>query len=185
MQSSGEEDSALVDPPNPAGRVRLTMRYDVDMEILEVTVDRAENILGVDKDGLSDPYVKLSVIDSFGHTIGESKKTKAVKNDLNPFFEQSFEFSVKSEVLENCKLCVDVKNHVGPLQRSTQIRNLGSVLVSLRELKGGNGFTECPFCHQNVLSNTLSAFKQLPLQWNQVTRLDSCIRLELVSAGVS
>lgn len=54
----------------------------------------------------------------------------------------SFEFSVKAEVMETCKLCVDVKNHVGPLQRSTQIRNLGSVLVSLRELRGGNGFTE-------------------------------------------
>ncbi|VDK25069.1 unnamed protein product [Taenia asiatica] len=155
MQSSEEEGPALVDPPNSAGRVRLAMRYDVDMEILEVTVDRADhvesckytsfdfrNILGVDKDGLSDPYVKLSVIDSLGRTVGESKKTKAMKNDLNPFFEQSFEFSVKSEVMETCKLCVDVKNHVGPLQRTTQIRNLGSVLVSLRELKGGNGFSE-------------------------------------------
>ncbi len=32
----------LVSPPNPAGRVRLTLRYDADLEILEVTVDRAE-----------------------------------------------------------------------------------------------------------------------------------------------
>lgn len=46
----------------------------------------------MDKDGLSDPYVKLSVIDSFGRTVGESKKTKAVKNDLNPFFEQRYHF---------------------------------------------------------------------------------------------
>ncbi|KAL5962340.1 Extended synaptotagmin-2 [Taenia solium] len=150
MQSSEEEGPALVDPPNSAGRVRLAMRYDVDMEILEVTVDRAENILGVDKDGLSDPYVKLSVIDSLGRTVGESRKTKAVKNDLNPFFEQSFEFSVKSEVMETCKLCVDVKNHVGPLQRSTQVRNLGSVLVSLRELKGGNGFSEWYWLHRST-----------------------------------
>lgn len=44
MQSSEEDDPALVDPPNSAGRVRLTMRYDVDMEILEVTVDRAEYV---------------------------------------------------------------------------------------------------------------------------------------------
>nr|CDS15699.1 extended synaptotagmin 2 [Echinococcus granulosus] len=149
-KSSGEEDHVLVAPPNPAGRVRLTMRYDADMEILEVTVDRAENILGVDKDGLSDPYVKLSVIDSSGHTVGESKKTRAVKNDLNPIFEQSFEFSVKSEVMETCKLWVDVKNHVGPLQRNTHIRNLGSVLVSLRELKCDNGFTEWYWLHRSL-----------------------------------
>ncbi|VDM31706.1 unnamed protein product [Hydatigera taeniaeformis] len=142
LKDEDEDNHTLVDPPNPAGRIRLTMHYDVDMEILKVTVDRAENILGVDKDGLSDPYVKLSVIDSFGHTVGESKKTKAVKNDLNPFFDQSFEFSVKSEVLETCKLCVVVKNHVGPLQRNSQMRKLGSVSVSLHELKGGSGFTE-------------------------------------------
>lgn len=42
----------------------------------------------MDKDGLSDPYVKLSVIDGCGHTVGDPKKTKVVKNDLNPHFQE-------------------------------------------------------------------------------------------------
>ncbi len=46
MTSNLDDDDGavapLVSPPNPAGRVRLTLRYDADLEILEVTVDRAE-----------------------------------------------------------------------------------------------------------------------------------------------
>ena len=59
-----------------------------------------------------------------------------------PVFLCSFEFSVKSEVLETCKLSVGIRNHVGLLQRNSQIRLLGSVILSLRTLKGGGGFTE-------------------------------------------
>ncbi|VDN96375.1 unnamed protein product [Rodentolepis nana] len=132
----------MVAPPDPAGRIRLTIRYDVNLEILTVTIESAEELLGVDKDGLSDPYVKLSLIDGCGHTVGDSKKTKPVKNDLNPQFNESFEFSVNSEVLGTCKLCVNVKNHVGVLQRGSHTRELGFVVLTLKSLKDGVGFTE-------------------------------------------
>nr|CDS32095.1 extended synaptotagmin 2 [Hymenolepis microstoma] len=140
----------MVVPPDPAGRIRLTVHYDVNLEILAVTVESAEDLLGVDKDGLSDPYVKLSLVDGCGHTVGDSKKTKPVKNDLNPQFNESFEFSVKSEVLDTCKLCVDVKNHVGVLQRGSQTRELGSVVLNLKALKDGVGFTEWYWLHKST-----------------------------------
>ncbi|KAM3185618.1 hypothetical protein ACTXT7_005990 [Hymenolepis weldensis] len=161
FKSNGGNMKTMVDLPDPAGRIRLTMHYDVNTEILAVTVESAEyvasqiGLVGLDKDGLSDPYVKLSVVDGLGHTVGDSKKTKPVKNDLNPQFDErysngekfgeevyDFEFSVKSEILDTCKLCVDVKNHVGVLQCGSQTRDMGSVVLNLKALKNGVAFTE-------------------------------------------
>ncbi len=35
---------SIVAPPNPIGRVRLNLKYDLDLEILEVVVHEAEYV---------------------------------------------------------------------------------------------------------------------------------------------
>uniref|UniRef100_A0A5K3FBI6 Beta-1,4-galactosyltransferase n=3 Tax=Mesocestoides corti TaxID=53468 RepID=A0A5K3FBI6_MESCO len=139
---SGEGIPPLVMPPDPAGRVRLTIHYDVDVEILEVRVDSAENLLASEKSTSSNPYAKLCVTDACGRTVGDTKKTRFIKDELNPHFDESFEFSVKSEVMQGCKLQVEIKNHSGLFKRSSPNRVMGSVTVVLSELANGGGFTE-------------------------------------------
>ncbi len=58
------------------------------MTICIVVFFVSRKLLGVDKDGLSDPYVKLSVLDATGRVLGDPKKTKFVKDDLNPHFDE-------------------------------------------------------------------------------------------------
>eukprot|EP01119_Soliformovum_irregulare_P019013 TRINITY_DN593_c0_g1_i4.p1 TRINITY_DN593_c0_g1~~TRINITY_DN593_c0_g1_i4.p1 ORF type:complete len:657 (-),score=175.68 TRINITY_DN593_c0_g1_i4:386-2356(-) len=64
---------------------------------LFVSVLAARNLASKDTNGLSDPYVKLTL----GH---KSKKTKIIKKELNPVFNEDFEFALDGD----SELCVTV-----------------------------------------------------------------------------
>ncbi|KAL6055999.1 BAI1-associated protein 3 [Balamuthia mandrillaris] len=55
---------------------------------LQVTVKEAKNLRAADSNGLSDPFVVLSL-------PGQTHKTKVVKKSLNPEFNVSFTFPLK------------------------------------------------------------------------------------------
>ncbi|KAF5402928.1 Extended synaptotagmin-2-B [Paragonimus heterotremus] len=117
-------------PNNPLGRLRLTVEYSVTSSLLSVTVHQASGLQGVDKDGLADPYVKVCLVDQHG-TIQADKKTEPKKNNLNPVFEQTFEFGLSVDDLPIHGLRLDVKNHVGVFTRSGRTRSMGSAYVDL------------------------------------------------------
>ncbi|KAF8566899.1 hypothetical protein P879_11135 [Paragonimus westermani] len=115
---------------NPLGRLRLTIEYSATSSLLSVTVHQASGLQGVDKDGLADPYVKVCLVDQHG-TIQADKKTEARKNNLNPVYEQTFEFGLSVDDLPIHGLRLDVKNHVGVFTRSGRTRSMGSAYVDL------------------------------------------------------
>ena len=51
-----------------------------------------------------DPYVKIKLLDSKGKRIGKKKKTTVKMGNLNPYYNESFVFTVEQEILRvgNC-----------------------------------------------------------------------------------
>ena len=48
---------------------------------------------------LSDPYVKIKLLDSKGKRIGKKKKTTVKNANLNPYYNESFVFMVEQSEL--------------------------------------------------------------------------------------
>ncbi|CAG8454346.1 2027_t:CDS:10 [Ambispora leptoticha] len=63
-----------------------------DMGVLHVTLKSAENLLGVDRSGTSDPYVQ------FTYNGEKIYKSKTIKKNCNPIFDERFEVRVASRI---------------------------------------------------------------------------------------
>ena len=60
---------------------------------LKVHLCGANNLLAADKNGKSDPYVTLHLLERGSGKEIEKKKSKTVKKTLNPAWDEWFDFS--------------------------------------------------------------------------------------------
>ncbi|XP_061906564.1 protein kinase C beta type-like isoform X2 [Entelurus aequoreus] len=74
-------------------RGRIYITAEIKTNVLTVTIKEARNLVPMDPNGLSDPYVKLKLIPD---PRSESKqKTKTIKCCLNPVWNETFKFHLK------------------------------------------------------------------------------------------
>ncbi|CAH8516209.1 unnamed protein product [Schistosoma turkestanicum] len=124
------------------GRIRLTIQFHPASNYLEVTVHECQHLSGVDKDGLSDPYVKLYLMDLHDNLVSDSKKTKTVKDNLDPKYEENFQFPIEVDHLPLTVLKLDVKNHVGRFTRSGKTHFIGTLSINLIDSADGKAETK-------------------------------------------
>lgn len=87
------------------GRLKLSFNFNLEKSILKVTIEQARNLVPMDPDGTSDPYVKIKIIgNESGTTIYSNGsndstnfnkfKTQIQKSTLNPDFNEVFEIVI-------------------------------------------------------------------------------------------
>lgn len=94
---------------NKLGDICFSLRYVPTAGKLTVVILEAKNLKKMDVGGLSDPYVKLSLMMN-GKRI-KKKKTTIKKCTLNPYYNESFTFEVPFEQIQKVTLIITVVDY--------------------------------------------------------------------------
>ncbi|CAL1527196.1 unnamed protein product [Lymnaea stagnalis] len=94
---------------NKLGDICFSLRYVPTAGKLTVVILEAKNLKKMDVGGLSDPYVKIALVQ--GTKRLKKKKTTIKKNTLNPYFNESFGFEVPFEQIQKVTLIVTVVDY--------------------------------------------------------------------------
>ena len=86
------------------GDICFNLRYVPSSGKLTVGILECKNLKKMDITGASDPYVKIKLLDRKGKRIGKKKKTSVKMSNLNPYYNESFVFFVKEELLREVTL---------------------------------------------------------------------------------
>ncbi|KAE8296349.1 Synaptotagmin-1 Synaptotagmin I [Larimichthys crocea] len=103
LQKAEKEESEKL------GDICLSLRYVPTAGKLTVVILEAKNLKKMDVGGLSDPYVKIHLMQN-GKRL-KKKKTTIKKNTLNPYYNESFSFEVPCEQIEKVQVAVTVLDY--------------------------------------------------------------------------
>lgn len=102
-QVSSRNDTSRTNYPcrlqdNKLGDICFSLRYVPTAGKLTVVILEAKNLKKMDVGGLSDPYVKIALMQN-GKRL-KKKKTSIKKCTLNPYYNESFTFEVPFEQIQ-------------------------------------------------------------------------------------
>ncbi|VDD88007.1 unnamed protein product [Enterobius vermicularis] len=110
-----EEWKDIAPPPDDKeaekslGDICFSLRYVPTAGKLTVVILEAKNLKKMDVGGLSDPYVKIVLLQ--GGKRLKKKKTSIKKCTLNPYYNESFSFEVPFEQIQKVSLMITVMDY--------------------------------------------------------------------------
>lgn len=99
-------ESADQEEPEKLGDICISLRYVPTAGKLTVCILEAKNLKKMDACGLSDPYVKIQLLQ--GGKRLKKKKTTVKKNTLNPYYNESFSFEIPLDQMQKILVAVTV-----------------------------------------------------------------------------
>nr|XP_033817051.1 synaptotagmin-5 [Geotrypetes seraphini] len=137
LQSAEKEEQEKL------GDICFSLRYVPTAGKLTVIVLEAKNLKKMDVGGLSDPYVKIHLMQN-GKRL-KKKKTTIKKNTLNPYYNESFSFEVPFEQIQKVQVMLTVLDYdklgkneaigkvfVGCNSTGTELRHWSDMLANPR-----------------------------------------------------
>ncbi|XP_036375718.1 synaptotagmin-1-like isoform X2 [Megalops cyprinoides] len=137
LQSAEKEEQEKL------GDICFSLRYVPTAGKLTVVILEAKNLKKMDVGGLSDPYVKIHLMQN-GKRL-KKKKTTIKKNTLNPYYNESFSFEVPFEQIQKVQIVVTVLDYdkigkndaigkvfVGLNSTGTELRHWSDMLANPR-----------------------------------------------------
>ncbi|XP_065206739.1 synaptotagmin 1-like isoform X1 [Planococcus citri] len=128
---------------NKLGDICFSLRYVPTAGKLTVVILEAKNLKKMDVGGLSDPYVKIALMQN-GKRL-KKKKTSIKKCTLNPYYNESFTFEVPFEQIQKVNLMITVVDYdrigtsepigkviLGYNAQGTELRHWSDMLASPR-----------------------------------------------------
>ncbi|XP_073464241.1 protein unc-13 homolog D isoform X1 [Aquarana catesbeiana] len=88
------------------GAVTVKASYRQSEQKLRVEILNAVNLIPLDSDGSSDPFVQLTLEPKHIFPAVEPRCTQVMKNELNPLYDETFDFLVTPEQCEVSGACV-------------------------------------------------------------------------------
>uniref|UniRef100_A0A8C4YX69 C2 domain-containing protein n=1 Tax=Gadus morhua TaxID=8049 RepID=A0A8C4YX69_GADMO len=119
------------------GEIHLTVRYTTLRKRLVVLVNSCKDLIPCNENG-TDSYVRLYLLpdQSWRHRM----RTQVKKRNINPTFNEKFEFNVSQEEALTRKLDIAVKNN--RMFHSRERKEIGMVLIDLANLDLMKGVTD-------------------------------------------
>ncbi|XP_052329565.1 uncharacterized protein LOC118399885 isoform X3 [Oncorhynchus keta] len=118
------------------GQVKLSLSYVLKKKKLTITVHACRDLESPSKEGL-DTYVSLMLLPDKNKAT--KRKTSIKKRDLNPEYNERFEFELSVEEARRRHLSVSVKNSKASFRSSNLI---GQVQIELAQIDLASGVTE-------------------------------------------
>ncbi|KAI3388248.1 hypothetical protein SNEBB_008442 [Seison nebaliae] len=128
-----EEHPSLRQRPNSNqdlgwGKIQISVGYIMERSKLKVVIHKCRNLRNVDKDNLSDPYVKLYLLPE----RTQKRKSVVIRNNLDPEFEDQFEWQLSLMDATKKQLEVTVNNDRSFM--SNEQKFLGQTIIDLSKL---------------------------------------------------
>ena len=121
-----------------SGSLKVGLAHYPESRSLLVKVVSGRNLVAVDINGKSDPYVKITLNGLPGGVSYDLGKTKTIWKNLNPVWEAELKTPAKvpidSEDLKNCSIEMVIKDDSKQLLDKKQV--LGKVVISTNSAQG-------------------------------------------------
>ncbi|XP_026099284.1 synaptotagmin-2-like isoform X1 [Carassius auratus] len=136
-------DSAEKEEQEKLGDICISLRYVPTAGKLTICILEAKNLKKMDVGGLSDPYVKIHLLQN-GKRL-KKKKTTVKKNTLNPYYNESFSFEIPQDQMQKIQAVITVLDYdkigkndaigkiwVGSRAQGTELRHWSDMLANPR-----------------------------------------------------
>ncbi|TMS16429.1 Extended synaptotagmin-1 [Larimichthys crocea] len=132
-----QRNTFLTSDANTASQVKLTVGYSTEESRLFITVHACRALAACSKDG-ADPYVSFILLPDKKATT--KRRTATKKRDLNPEFNERFDFDFSLEESIQRRLDLSVKNSVSFMSREREL--IGKLQLDLDQIDLKAGVTQ-------------------------------------------